>query len=70
MMATLLQIAGRLGAEQTERAVLEFMPDLDELFAVLPFVASPTDAYSWYRTGNIPEAPKPNLLTRKEPYRN
>jgi len=55
-MATLLDIAGRLGAEQTERAVLEFMPDIDELFAVLPFVASPSDVYSWYRTGNVPEA--------------
>jgi len=55
-MPALTTIAGRLAADSTERAVLEFMPDIDELFAVLPFVQSPTDVYSWYRTGDVPEA--------------
>jgi hypothetical protein len=55
-MATSVQIASRLGVEQTERVVLEFMPDIDELFAVLPFVQSPADTYSWYRTGQVPDA--------------
>lgn len=55
-MPVLKVIAGKLSAESMERATIEFLADTDELFALLPFVKSPTDEYSWYRTGSIPTA--------------
>jgi len=55
-MSTLSVLAGRLSAETTERAVIEYMSDKDELFALLPFVKTNTDVYSWYRTGDVPTA--------------
>jgi hypothetical protein len=55
-MSVLKVLAGRLSAETTERAVIEYMADKDELFALLPFTKSPTNIYSWYRTGDIPTA--------------
>ncbi len=51
-MSVLKVIAGRLSAESTERAVIEYMADKDELFALLPFTRSQTNIYSWYRTGS------------------
>ncbi len=55
-MSVLKVLAGRLSAETTERAVIEYMADKDELFALLPFTKSPTNIYSWYRTGDVPTA--------------
>jgi len=55
-MSVLKVIAGRLSAETTERAVIEYMADKDELFALLPFAKSATNIYSWYRTGDVPTA--------------
>lgn len=55
-MSVLKVIAGRLSAESTERAVIEYMADKDELFALLPFTRSATNIYSWYRTGDVPTA--------------
>ncbi len=55
-MSVLKVLAGRLSAESTERAVIEYMADKDELFALLPFTKSPTNIYSWYRTGDVPTA--------------
>jgi len=55
-MSVLKVIAGRLSAESTERAVIEYMADKDELFALLPFTRSATNIYSWYRTGEVPTA--------------
>ena len=55
-MSVLKVLAGRLSAETTERAVIEYMSDKDELFALLPFTKSQTNIYSWYRTGNVPTA--------------
>jgi len=55
-MSVLKVLAGRLSAETTERAVIEYMADKDELFALLPFTKSQTNIYSWYRTGDVPTA--------------
>lgn len=55
-MSVLKVLAGKLSAETTERAVLEYMSDKDELFALLPFTKSQTNIYSWYRTGDVPTA--------------
>jgi hypothetical protein len=55
-MSVLSVLAGRLSAETTERAVIEYMADRDELFALLPFSRSQTNIYSWYRTGEVPTA--------------
>jgi hypothetical protein len=55
-MSVLKVLAGRLAAESTERAVIEYMADKDELFALLPFTRSATNIYSWYRTGDVPTA--------------
>jgi hypothetical protein len=55
-MSVLSVLAGKLSAETTERAVIEYMADKDELFALLPFTKSPTNIYSWYRTGDVPTA--------------
>jgi len=55
-MSVLKVIAGRLSAESTERAVIEYMADKDELFALLPFTRSATNIYSWYRTQDVPTA--------------
>jgi len=55
-MSVLSVLAGKLSAETTERAVLEYMADKDEMFALLPFTKSPSDVYSWYRTGDVPTA--------------
>jgi hypothetical protein len=55
-MSVLSVLAGRLSAETTERAVIEYMADKDELFALLPFTRSATNIYSWYRTGDVPTA--------------
>jgi len=55
-MSVLKVLAGRLSAESTERAVIEYMADKDELFALLPFTRSATNIYSWYRTGEVPTA--------------
>jgi hypothetical protein len=55
-MSVLKVLAGRLSAESTERAVIEYMADKDELFALLPFVKSQTNIFSWYRTGEVPTA--------------
>jgi hypothetical protein len=55
-MSVLKVLAGRLSAETTERAVIEYMADKDELFALLPFTRSQTNIYSWYRTGDVPTA--------------
>ncbi len=55
-MSVLKVLAGRMSAESTERAVIEYMADKDELFALLPFVRSQTDLFSWYRTGEVPTA--------------
>jgi hypothetical protein len=55
-MSVLSVLAGKLSAETTERAVIEYMADKDELFALLPFTKSPSDVYSWYRTGDVPTA--------------
>jgi len=55
-MSVLKVLAGRLSAESTERAVIEYMADKDELFALLPFTKSATNIYSWYRTGDVPTA--------------
>jgi hypothetical protein len=55
-MSVLSVLAGKLSAETTERAVIEYMADKDELFALLPFSKSLSDVYSWYRTGDVPTA--------------
>lgn len=55
-MSVLKVLAGRLSAETTERAVIEYMADKNELFALLPFTKSQTNIYSWYRTGDVPTA--------------
>ena len=55
-MSVLSVLAGKLSAETTERAVIEYMADKDELFALLPFTKSQTNIYSWYRTGDVPTA--------------
>jgi len=55
-MSVLSVLAGRLSAETTERAVIEYMADKDELFALLPFTRSQTNIYSWYRTADVPTA--------------
>jgi len=55
-MSVLKILAGKLSAETTERAVIEYMADKDELFALLPFSRSQTNIYSWYRTGDVPAA--------------
>jgi hypothetical protein len=55
-MSVLKVLAGRLSAESTERAVIEYMADKDELFALLPFSRSQTNIYGWYRTGDVPTA--------------
>jgi len=55
-MSVLKILAGKLSAETTERAVIEYMADKDELFALLPFTRSATNIYSWYRTADVPTA--------------
>jgi hypothetical protein len=55
-MSVLKVLAGKLSAETTERAVIEYMADKDELFALLPFTRSQGNLYSWYRTGDVPTA--------------
>ena len=55
-MSVLSVLAGKLSAETTERAVIEYMADKEELFALLPFTKSQTNIYSWYRTGDVPTA--------------
>ncbi len=55
-MSVLKILAGRLSAESTERAVIEYMADKDEMFALLPFTRSATNIFSWYRTGEVPTA--------------
>lgn len=55
-MAVLKVLASGLSAESMERAVIEYLSDVDELFGVLPFTKSETDEYSWYRTGQVPTA--------------
>lgn len=55
-MAILKVIAGKYSAESTERAVLEYMADKDELFSLLPWEAWQTNEVSWYRTGDLPIA--------------
>ncbi len=49
-------LAGKYSTEQTERAILEWMADRDELFALLPWEAWTTNEVSWYRTGDLPVA--------------
>lgn len=55
-MGVLKIVAGKYSAEQTERAVLEYMADQDELFALLPWDSWNTNEVSWYRTGALPTA--------------
>lgn len=52
-MATIIDLAGRLTTESAERAVLEFFPDIDEMFAVLPFKQAAAEAHTWY----MPDTP-------------
>jgi len=55
-MSVLKIVAGKYSAEQTERAVLEYMADKEALFAILPWDPWNTDVVSWYRTGALPTA--------------
>ena len=48
-MPTLIDLAGRMTTESAERAILEFFPDIDEMFAVLPFKQAEAEAHTWYR---------------------
>ncbi len=48
-MPTLIDLAGRLASESAEKTILEFFPDVDEMFALLPFKEADAEAHTWYR---------------------